>query len=106
MRLRELRMARGISQKKLADHLGMSPGNLCDWEKGRSEPNIASLIRLANYFGESIDNIVGRVDKKASRKVEPLSSTKQHLIHLIHTMSDADIKVLTEAAEAMLRTDA
>ena len=38
----------------------MSAGNLCDWEKGRTEPDIEKLIMLANYFDVSLDVLVGR----------------------------------------------
>ena len=101
MRLRELRISRGISQKDLAKHFGMSSGNLCDWEKGRSEPDIAGLVRLADFFGESIDYLVGRVDEGASENCQPVSRAKQHLIFLIRTLSDKNVKVLISMAEVM-----
>lgn len=101
MRLRELRISRGISQKDLAKYFGMSSGNLCDWEKGRSEPDIAGLIRLANFFGESIDYLVGRVDEDMMENSQPVSRAKQRLIYLIRTLSDKNVKVLISIAEVM-----
>lgn len=98
LRLSELRILKGISQKDLAEYFGMSPGNLCDWEKGRSEPDIAALIKRANFFGESIDYLIGRVDNVIGPS-EPVSRAKQYLIYLVRTMSDEDVKVLTEAAK-------
>lgn len=94
-------MLRGISQKDLADYFGMSPGNLCDWEKGRSEPDIAGLVKLANFFGESIDYLVGRVDDGITMRYEPISRAKQHLIYLIRTLSETDVKALTAMAETL-----
>lgn len=101
MRLRELRISRGISQKDLAKYFGMSSGNLCDWEKGRSEPDIAGLIRLANFFGESIDYLVGRVDEDMLVHSQPVSRAKQRLIYLIRMLSDKNVKVLISMAEYM-----
>ena len=60
MRLCELRQQMGISQKELAKNLGMSAGNLCDWEKGRTQPDIEKLVRLADYFDVSLDYLLGR----------------------------------------------
>ena len=101
MRLRELRISRGISQKDLAKYFGMSSGNLCDWEKGRSEPDIAGLIRLANFFGESIDYLVGRVDEDMMENSQPVSRAKQRLIYLIRMLSDKNVKMLISIAEVM-----
>ena len=36
--------------------------SLCDWEKGRSEPDVSSLVALADFFGVSVDYLVGRTD--------------------------------------------
>lgn len=62
LRISEIRKEKGVSQKDLAKILNVSPGNLCEWEKGRIEPNIFTLNKLADFFGCSIDYLVGRED--------------------------------------------
>ena len=62
LRLAEIRKEKGVSQKFLADYLGISPGNLCEWEKGRIEPSIDFLNKIADFFDISIDYLVGRED--------------------------------------------
>lgn len=47
-RLKELRQAKGISQKELAKTLNTTNSSVCDWECERSEPSIEVLIFLAN----------------------------------------------------------
>lgn len=64
LQLYELRQQAGITQKQLARDLNMSAGNLCDWEKGRTEPDIAKLICLADYFDVSLDCLLGREEKE------------------------------------------
>lgn len=68
IRLYELRTESGITQKKLAEDLHMSAGNLCDWEKGRTEPDIDKIIRLADYFDVSVDDLLGREERGPGEK--------------------------------------
>ncbi|MBQ7643189.1 MAG: helix-turn-helix transcriptional regulator [Clostridia bacterium] len=61
-RLKELRTDKGLTQKQLAEKLILSKNIICEYEKGRSEPNIDTLIKLADLFDCSIDYLVGRTD--------------------------------------------
>ena len=57
--LRLARENKGISIKSLAEAIDVKPYTISDWEKGRSEPNISNLIKLANYFNVTVDFLVG-----------------------------------------------
>ena len=61
-RLLELRKEKGVSQAKLAKDLGVSYSVECYWETNRSEPTAPNLIKIADYFGVSVDFLLGRVD--------------------------------------------
>lgn len=61
-RLLELRKEKGVSQAKLAKDLGVSYSVVCYWETNRSEPTAPNLIKIADYFGVSVDFLLGRVD--------------------------------------------
>ena len=58
--LRELRLERKLGQVELAQAIGVSKGVISLWENGLREPNMYSLIILANYFQISLDELVGR----------------------------------------------
>lgn len=59
-RLKELRAERGLTQIELARMVGHDNRvTIHNWENGNSEPNVASLKRLARIFGVSIDELVG-----------------------------------------------
>ena len=60
IRLRELRENHGLSMKDAADLLNMPYTTYVNYEKGTREPNIQALFRLANFFGVSIDDLLGR----------------------------------------------
>ena len=60
--LKELRIQKGISQQKLADVIGISQQSINKYENHNIEPDIATLILIANYFSTSIDYLVGNTD--------------------------------------------
>lgn len=56
-RLHELRTARGLSLRALAEQAGVSPTLLSQIERGITEPSLATLRRLATVFGESVASL-------------------------------------------------
>ena len=63
IKLKTLRLEKGITQKELAQYAGLSSTNISTWELGKSLPLPDGLISLANYFGCSIDYLLGRETK-------------------------------------------
>ncbi|MDI6871197.1 MAG: LexA family transcriptional regulator [Bacillota bacterium] len=61
-RLKELREGRQLLQKELADALGISRNTLASWETGHRTPEMSAVQRLADYFGVSLDYLLGRSD--------------------------------------------
>lgn len=60
--LKLLRSAAGISQKALAEAIGVSQQSINKYENHNIEPDIATLSRIADYFHVSIDYLVGRTN--------------------------------------------
>ncbi len=60
MRLKELRKKKQISQQKLAIDLNVSQAAISKYEQGLAEPDIRMLKEMSEYFGVSIDYLVGR----------------------------------------------
>ena len=60
--LKALRAERGIGQAELAKTLDISVKTVSHWETGYTEPSIAQLIALADYFDVTIAELVGRTD--------------------------------------------
>ncbi|MBE5755087.1 MAG: helix-turn-helix transcriptional regulator [Clostridiales bacterium] len=58
--LKEIRLEKNVSQVKLAEAIGVSKGIISMWETGQREPTLSSLVSLADYFGVSLDYLVGR----------------------------------------------
>ena len=52
--LKFLRKSNGISQKKLADTIGVAQSSINYWEKGKRIPSIEAVQKLADYFNVSL----------------------------------------------------
>ena len=63
MRLKELRLKRNISQLKLAMDLNTNQNTISRYETGEREPGIRDLIKIADYFGVTVDYLIEH-DKK------------------------------------------
>lgn len=54
-RLAELRKEKNVSQEELAEKLYVSRQTISNWERGKTYPDINSLLLIAAYFDVSSD---------------------------------------------------
>ena len=66
-RLKEIRVARGLTQKQVYEAVGMSAIGYQRYEYGEREPAYQKLLALADYFDISLDYLVGRSDDPTRR---------------------------------------
>lgn len=59
-RLVKLRRARGLSQKQVAEDLGISQAVLSHYERGIRECGLDIIVRMADYYAVSCDYLLGR----------------------------------------------
>ena len=62
-RLRDLREDHDKTQQDIADILGTSQTMYSRYERGANELPLRHLLTLAEYYGVSADNLLGRSDK-------------------------------------------
>ena len=58
-RLKTLRNKTGKTQKEVAELTGLVRATLANWETGRTEPDIESVKLLADFYGVSVNYLVG-----------------------------------------------
>ncbi len=56
--IKKIRSVKGLSQQAFAELFDLKRGTLGAYEEGRSEPKIETIIKIANYFSITIDNIL------------------------------------------------
>ena len=65
MRLKYLREKKGISQLKLVMDLSLNQNSISRYETGLRQADYNTLIKIADYFGVSIDYLLERTDNPA-----------------------------------------
>lgn len=85
-RIKDLRTENGLSQKELAEYLGIGRPNLSRIERGHILPVTSHLLKLRNRFNVSIDWILSG---------EPQTQTENDL--------EKDVKLLLEYFEKVPR---
>ena len=106
-RIHELRLAAGLTQRELAEKIGVKNYTVANWEQNRTEPSIKDLTDLANFFECSVDYLIGRendfgqiiIFKNGEKEYadllclyNDLSEERKHVIQLLLR----DLKALTE----------
>lgn len=61
-RLKILRLSHRLTQEQIANYLGTSRQAIANYERGKRECGIDSLILLADLFGVSVDYLIGHSD--------------------------------------------
>ncbi len=60
VRLKELRLKKGLTQTELGEKVGVKQNTFTNWENGKREPNFENLIKLADLLEVSLDWLFGR----------------------------------------------
>lgn len=60
LEIRKLREQHGLSQRKVAERIHVTPGAVAQWELGLSAPTAENLLALADLFCCPLDAIFGR----------------------------------------------
>ena len=81
MRLKELRLANGLTQKELAKAIEVGRTTISEYESGKIVPKHEGLLKLANYFNVSVDYLTGVSDEPATRQ-----SNEHELDKLLNTL--------------------
>ena len=56
-----LRKEKGMTQEEMAAELGVTAAAVSKWEKGATLPDVLMLCAIADYFGVTTDELLGRV---------------------------------------------
>ena len=78
--LKYLRKSRSLTQQEIADVVGISRQGYAKYENDLGEPDISTLIKLADYFDVSVDSLIGRTSNDAILNTVKLSSFYNELL--------------------------
>lgn len=60
--VKELRIDRKLTQGQLAKELGVLERTVSFWENGKRECDLATLVKICDFFNVSADYLLGRTD--------------------------------------------
>lgn len=91
--LKRLRERDHVTQAQLANAVGVSQQSINKYENHNIEPDIDTLIAIADFFHTSVDDLLGHIpafddllsadELKLIRQYRVLSEKEQQSIHLI-----------------------
>ena len=70
-RLRELRRERGLKQREMAEVCGLKLRGYQQYEYNEGNPEVPGLVAIADYFGVSLDYLMGRTDVREINRGQP-----------------------------------
>lgn len=76
MNLKMFRTLKGVTQREISNALGCAQTTYTHYEVGDREPSIAMLIKLADYFEVTLDELVGRT----TNGIGPLNAYEASLV--------------------------
>lgn len=89
--LKQLREESGVTQKQLADAVAVSQQSINKYENHNIEPDIATLILIADYFHTSVDYLIGHSELRRRQEfVQPYDLTPQEIALLDRYRSLSD----------------
>ena len=100
VRLKELREKAGYSQQGFADAIGVKQSTVGNWEAGAREPKFEIMERLADFFGVSVDYLLGKTDDPTPSSTE-MTEEEKNILGLLHKMSEDELKTVYKITSAM-----
>ena len=95
--LKKLRNKANISQQQLADVIGVSQQSINKYENHGVEPDIATMIAIAEYFKTSVDYLIGNTD--IERRIETvhrfdLNEEEKYMIEKYRRASEKEKNII------------
>lgn len=100
-RLRALRTARGLTQTRLAELLGMPARSYNRWERGGHVPHLAMAVKIADILQVSLDELVGR--SNTTSEVAIRNADLHQLVQEVDVLPDDDQRALITVMDGLVK---
>jgi transcriptional regulator with XRE-family HTH domain len=100
-RLRRLRMARKVTQTRVAELLNVSPRVYTRWENGDAVPLFATVVKIADILDVSLDEMAGRTETNAEAAIH--NPELHRLYQKVDQLSDDDQKALVILLDSLVK---
>lgn len=89
-----------VTRYQVSKATGVPQSSLSDWSKGKSKPKYENMKRIADYFGVSVDYLLGNEEKEKPTAVKAVSDEElKFALFGDATVSDEDFEDVKRFAE-------
>ena len=99
MRLKELRKAKGITQKDVAIAIGETEVNYNRYETEKVNIDIKKLIKLADFYGVSLDYLC---EHQYNNQIGYVPDEKRDIVHKLLKLEDSKLEKVEGYITALL----
>lgn len=96
--IKTLRIAKGLTQRKVAEAIGVSHNLVCQWETDVRRPEFDSIIKLAEFFNITADEVID-IERK-----ETGYDTLMPLVEKISVLDDDNLKEFVTFLEQTIKS--
>lgn len=104
-RIRKLRKEKGLTQEAISSVLGVSRQAIAKWESDQSSPSTENLIKLANLFDISLEDLVDlkeyqtpALEEYARRKIEEEKKKEERKVFMIQVVKETVLTLIIYTA--------
>lgn len=97
-RIKEFRLVKGLTQKRLGEMVGLAESTISLYEKGRHEPDMQTLGKFADILETTVDELIGRSSEPAKQPDEMAKIARQY-----NQLDDAGKRIVSELVERLLK---
>lgn len=104
--LRILRAEAKMTQKQLAEAIGVSQQSINKYENHNIEPDIETLIRIADHFDTSVDYLIGhKVSEQNTTQTDMLQIDERRLLSNYRSLTKTQKQALLQLTAAIQNQD-
>ena len=102
--LKELRKTKQLYLKDVAKHFNVAISTYSQWENSVCEPDIDTMVKLADFFNCTVDYLVGRESEDGTVFIlgNELSKDETQLIDMIRQLHNDDKDIIYKLVESIL----
>jgi len=98
----QLLAEKGVKSADVAREAGVEPSTFSDWKKGKSKPKAEKLKRIADYFGVTLEYLMGESEERTAIVNIELTAVEKALLSKFRTLSNSDKQRLIDSANYLL----
>lgn len=103
-----LRKQKGETLEEMARNLGTSQQVLSRYERGERQPDFEMLLKFADYFGVSVDYLIGRTGASSApfgTSASPLNEEEYELLKNFRLLNESSRNNISSLAAALAGTE-